>query len=605
MEYYLSLTDAMAGTGALADAAGAKVAVGADVAGMRHVVLLDDVSESGNVNVNQSMVLVLGGKVLTLTGGCVNFGAGTVCTVDGTVPGSRILRSGSGAAAGIVVASGEKLTVKGGDYDALGSFTGSITAVKVTAGKVVMEDANVSSENTCTDNHYLYSRAVQCNPGTDAVIRGGRLAAQGQDQTNALVIGGKAKMEGVELEAVATSNGELYTPAATVMAIGTAELEMKDCEVRCGTQSIDGYGVFNNGADVKLMYCNVTVESQSGFVWGVNTTGTMHMEDCTVTINSQSGAVCGVDTAGTAHMKHCNVTGDSVSGGANGVYVAAGSQLRMDMCNVSGHTASAVVGSGGMNNHGTAIVMNSTAIADSAHGKKGTGVSNYGVCYLLNTDVTGNHSGCQNAGHLYVQGGTFTGWTHGGIYFAPGDHPETENGETGAGYLNYVSDAHIRCGYSGQHSEEIKASAAKFGACVYVGSGSEISVYMDNCVIGGTPVTNFDLEQYKADIEAEIAADPDCGLEVPMINPHAIAFRRFLGERNNILRISNSTVLDDTGNIRIDNADDGSDLGHRLYVGCGTNITVDRVNNRADTIFVPEENYRQNMAWFQAQVQAD
>lgn len=580
MKYYHSLSNALACVGELADATGAKVAVGADVAGMRHVVLLDDVSESGNVNVNQSMVLVLGGKVLTLTGGCVNFGAGTVCTVDGTVPGSRILRSGSGAAAGIVVASGEKLTVKGGDYDALGSFTGNITAVKVTAGKVVLEDANVSSENTCTDNHYLYSRAVQCNPGTDVVIRGGRLAAQGQDQANALVIGGKAKVEGVELEAVATSNGEPYTPAATVMAIGTAELEMKDCEVRCGTQSIDGYGVFNNGADVKLTDCHVTAESQSGFIWGVNTTGTMRMEKCEVS--------CG-----------------SASSSSAGVCVAVGGQLYMDACKAYGHTASALVGSVGIDNYGTAIVMNSTAIADSAHGKKGTGVSNYGVCYLLNTDVTGNHSGCQNAGHLYVQGGTFTGWTHGGIYFAPGDRPETENGETGAGYLNYVSDAHIRCGYSGQHSEEIKASAAKFGACVYVGSSSEISVYMDNCVIGGTPVTNFDLEQYKADIEAQIAADPDCGLEVPMINPHAIAFRRSLGERNNILRISNSTVLEDTGNIRTDNADDGSDLGHRLYVGCGTNITVDRVNNRADTIFVPEENYRQNMAWFQAQVQAD
>lgn len=604
MEYYLSLTDAMAGTGALADAAGAKVAVGADVAGMRHVVLLDDVSESGNVNVNQSMVLVLGGKVLTLTGGCVNFGAGTVCTVDGTVPGSRILRSGSGAAAGIVVASGEKLTVKGGDYDALGSFTGSITAVKVTAGKVVLEDANVSSENTCTDNHYLYSRAVQCNPGTDVVIRGGRLAAQGQDQTNALVIGGKAKVEGVALEAVATSNGELYTPAATVMAIGTAELEMKDCEVRCGTQSIDGYGVFNNGADVKLTDCHVTVESQSGCIWGVNTTGTMHMEDCSVTVNSQSGIVNGVKTTGSIRMVRCEVSSESDSDAVVGVHNLENGNMYMLHCHVCANT-NAVKSSIGVSNGGIAYMEHCDVLADSQNVESAVGVSNGHVCYLLNTDVAGVHSGMSSGGHIFICGGTFTGWTHGGMYFAPGDWPGVENGESGAGYLSYVCDAYTRCGYFGRHADALKAGAAPFVGCGYLGSGYEITVYMDNCVIGGTPAVDFDLEQYRADVEAYIAENPDCGLKAPAIKPPAFCFRRALGEHDNTLCISNSSVLDGTNPFRIDRGFDGEDLGHRLYVGGGTNITEDWVNNRAHTIFVPEENYRRNMAWFQAQIQAD
>ena len=576
MEYYISLTDALAGTGALADAAGAKVSVGADAAGVRHVVLLEDVTESGDVNVTQSMVLVLGGKVLTLAGGSVNFGAGTVCAIDGTMPGSRILRSGSGATAGIVVASGEKLTVKGGDYDALGSFTGNITAVKVTAGKLVLEDAKVSSENTCTDNHYLYSRAVQCNPGTDAVILGGRLEAQGQDQANALVVGGKAKVEGVALEAVSTSTGELYTPAATVMVIGTAELEMEDCQVHCSTQNISGYGVFNNGADVTLTDCNVTVESQSGAIGGVTSSGTMRMERCEVSSESVSGSVTGVSNLenGEMYMYHCRVRANT----------------------------NAMQASTGFYNTGMAYVEHCDVLADSQKVQSGVGVGNNGVCYLIHTDVAGIHSGMSNSGHIFICGGTFTGWTHGGMYFAPGGVPRDENGESGAGYLCYVCDAYTRCGYFGQHADILKAGAAPFVGCGYLGSACEVTVYMDNCVIGGTPMVDFDLEQYRADVEAYIAENPDCGLQPPLIKPPAFCFRRALGEHDNIMLISNSKVLEGTNPFRIDKGFDGEDLGHRLYVGCGTNITTEWVNNRAHTIFVPEENFRQNMAWFKAQV---
>ncbi len=603
MKYYYSLTDAVADVGALADVAGAKVAADTDVAGVRHVVLLDDVTENGQVNVAHSMVLVLGGKVLTLTGGALKFEAGTVCTIDGTAPGSRILRSGNGGSAEAVVASGEKLTIMGGNYDAVGNFPDNVTAVKVTVGKLVMEDVSVSAENTCLNYHYAHARAVQCNPGTEAEILGGQLKAEGQDRANGLMIGGEAKVENVELEAISLSTGEMYVPAATVMILGTAEMEMKNCSIHCSTQAIDGYGVFNNGANLKLENCAVAVESQTSFIWGVsNESGNMQMVDCTIMANSQSGMVWGVGTAGSICMERCKVNSESVQGNSTGIENYAGNWLNMDMCKVISHTSSTEAGCAGVRNNGTGVIVNSVVFADSAHGKKAIGVDNGGVCYLVNTDVTGCHSGCQNGGHLYVQGGIFTGWTHGGLYFASGDRPGVEGGESGEKYLNYICDAYTRCGYLGQHADEIKSTAASFGACAYVGSGSEITVYMDNCVIGGAPAVNFDLLQYRADVEEQLAVDPDCGLRVPQIVPHAIAFRHALGERDNVLKISNSTVLEDTGKIRIDNADDGSDLGHRLYVGCGTNITLDTVNNNADTIFTPERCYRRNMAGFKAQV---
>ena len=107
---------------------------------------------------------------------------------------------------------------------------------------------------------------------------------------------------------------------------------------------------------------------------------------------------------------------------------------------------------------------------------------------------------------------------------------------------------------------------------------------------------DFDLEEYQTNY-SENLADPI------QISPHAVAFRHLLGEINNALYISNSHILTGTGKIRIDNATDGSDLGHRLYVGLGTNITEDMVNNREDTIFVDGGSYRRSKAFFKAQVE--
>lgn len=63
------------------------------------------------------------------------------------------------------------------------------------------------------------------------------------------------------------------------------------------------------------------------------------------------------------------------------------------------------------------------------------------------------------------------------------------------------------------------------------------------------------------------------------------------------------TLSGGSGKFRIDMAADGSDLGHRLYVGMGTNITSDTVNNRSCAIIGGTDCHRRSKASFKAQLQ--
>jgi len=181
---------------------------------------------------------------------------------------------------------------------------------------------------------------------------------------------------------------------------------------------------------------------------------------------------------------------------------------------------------------GTSVISNSSISAYSTYNycedsndgyycSSSNGVVNVGVLTVNNTYVMGTHAGLQNKGSLYINGGVYEGFGHGGIYFS------------GAGTTSYVENATIRecdmpAGYTNTANDN--------NAGMYIG-GSEgmdnISVYMNNCDIYGS-------------------AKP-------------LVLRSTSGEKNNSLYISYSRINEGI-NIRID------DNSHKLYSGIGNNF---------------------------------
>lgn len=160
------------------------------------------------------------------------------------------------------------------------------------------------------------------------------------------------------------------------------------------------------------------------------------------------------------------------------------------------------------------------------------GVVNFGSLTMNNCNVSGTHSGIQSKGELYVNGGTYEGFGHGGFYF------------TGNDIVSYVENATIKdCDMPSGYTQ----NAGDNKAGLYIGGGNgndNIVVYMNNCSV--------------------------IGEEQPII------LRGTSGEQNNTLYISNSTINKETkSGIRIDNNT------HKIYIGKGNNFGLEDVKLRS------------------------
>ena len=600
--FYASLSAAMADintgtqTNALADSTAAGVKVWSAPTGRPCVVLLTDLSESAQVDVNKSIDLVLNGKTLTLTGTAayLNFGAGTDCVIDGRAEGSKIT-SPERDTGNFVVSNGDSLTVLGGTYEANSCYSGYCHAFDAAAGKTKFLDCSMNANNQNNTVSSAGVRVLRVHPGTECLVSGCTVTAEAQKNAYTVMVGGKTTVIGSNI----SSNSE-NSQSNAVMTLSGAETCIDGCSLASHSNLTSVYTIANQGS---MTVKNSTVHAESTNMTGNNYTCVLHNTDGAQAVvkNTVLSAVSNaafartVWNAGNLSVTNCSVSAESNSNIAHSIFTEGNAKTDIRNSAVIANTNSSEYHSYGISNSGILSASCSRVTADAPM-KGAIGINNHGICYLFDADVQGIHSGCCNNGHLYVQGGVFTGWTHGGIYFCPGDRPNTEGGETGAGYLNYVSDAYIRCGYSGIHGEALKALQLPFGACGYVGSGTEITVHMDNCTIDGKVAANFDMDEYRA---ALVAA----GGELPQLAPHLIAFRSSMGETNNTLYISNSHVSGGSGKFRIDMAADGSDLGHRLYVGMGTNITSDTVNNRSCAIIGGTDCHRRSKASFKAQLQ--
>lgn len=125
-------------------------------------------------------------------------------------------------------------------------------------------------------------------------------------------------------------------------------------------------------------------------------------------------------------------------------------------------------------------ISDSKIIADSDHtanaagndyGTTSRGIYSENELYIKNSYVYGTHSGITVKGEkLYVDGGTYESYSHGGIYICKG--------------INQIYNAILKeCPLNEGYIDDGRAGTNHAG--LYIGGGSNINTYIDNCVIKG------------------------------------------------------------------------------------------------------------------------
>jgi len=172
---------------------------------------------------------------------------------------------------------------------------------------------------------------------------------------------------------------------------------------------------------------------------------------------------------------------DTNTGTRAGVTVANGGELNIDNADILA-TAPYGLGVAGIINNGVVKITdcnvyayaNYTANAQHTdYASDSRGIINEGTLTMIDCHVRGTHSGVTAAGTVYVDGGLFEGYGHGGFYFK------------GAETVSYVKNAQIRlCAMPEDYYDDGIAGTNKAG--MYIGGANNVTVYMHNCDFYGS-----------------------------------------------------------------------------------------------------------------------
>lgn len=255
--------------------------------------------------------------------------------------------------------------------------------------------------------------------------------------------------------------------------------------------------------------------------------------------NPNSSFVVG-DTA-TLSVNNASIISNDTGGGTLvGVLVEDGattniSNSSIEVTSLNGLKSDGIRNNGVMTLTNTNVVAYSNYTANAAKNDYATstrGISNEGIMTLKNCYVYGAHSGIRSLGTLYIDGGTYEGYGHGGIYFG------------GSNTTSYVKNAKVSLVDIKIGFDDGIAGTNKAG--FYIGGASNVVVYMDNCNLYGS--------YYPA------------------------VLRSSGNERNNALYISNSIAENYDRYFR----NDGST--NKIYIGTGNNFTIYNTYKESGTV---------------------
>lgn len=311
---------------------------------------------------------------------------------------------------------------------------------------------------------------------------------------------GKCVVSGGTYTTTAKNAGTVRSCNASIAVFSPASLKISNAQIVAEETGSGALGaiVVNDGGYADIINCDISASTTDGVVFGVLSLGMVTISKSEINVtsknNNSQGVQCGRN--GTVNIANCNIK-------AYSNYYADGDT----------YTA------------------------------RSQGVSNMGTLTINDCYVMGTHSGMQNTGTLYVNGGIFESYGHGGIYFS-GDNNTA-----------YVRNAMLKDMLT--MPEGWEGTSQHNGAGFYIGDGSNEKVYMDNCDIYGSAASQIFV----------------------------------IKGGNNALYVSNSTINKLTGgdtNIRID-------AGNKLYLGRGNNFTAEDTNN-PDAVIVTNEVYAQEVA---------
>lgn len=379
-----------------------------------------------------------------------------------------------------------------------------------------------------------YTETTTISPAVDMTINLGGHILSSTDTVGVNITAGNVAIDGRLNGSTIQAKHTQSTGARTIVVDAGANLTIDGGTYVCNTEG-DNSRCIDSSGNLTLTDAAVIGVETTGAIRAVQIAkGTATVSDSTLITNADDGSAYGIVNVGSTTVSNCsiNTTANKDSRGINNS--AAGTATLSD-CSI---TAKATGGTAyGGCNFGTATVSDCTINAytnyapyDSVRQSSvGFGSSVGTTTTLNNCYVMGTHSGVQNQGTLYVNGGTYEGYSHGGFYF-------TESGTT-----SYVRNATIReCAMPNGYSDLDTDGGCNY-AGFYIGGDvdeNNITVYMDNCDIYGS--------------------------KRPFI------FRGTDGEQNNTVYISNSRINKDYTEIgiRIDNDT------HRLYIGQNCNFDI-------------------------------
>lgn len=219
---------------------------------------------------------------------------------------------------------------------------------------------------------------------------------------------------------------------------------------------------------------DVAISGTSGNKATINIDG--RLEGSGINIENDDGNAIVIQTG----LSNFNINGGTytaISDNSHARVVTNQAILNMKNCNISASSTTKAFAIYNASN-GTATMTDCEIYADSPYTNNSDdtgydacsiGVKSYGKVSLTNCNTAGTQSGVESSGYLYVDGGTHKSYGHGGLYVC-GNNTEA-----------YVQNATlIHWEYDGEYGPLINVAGH---AGSYIGSGSYITVYMDNCDI--------------------------------------------------------------------------------------------------------------------------
>lgn len=236
--------------------------------------------------------------------------------------------------------------------------------------------------------------------------------------------------------------------------------------VGASTRVIGGKWSLNTSGNNRAIMCmnigTITAEDAEFLVEAVN-----HV---TAVFNNDVASVGGVMKNGAIHIKNCNIKAHTA---AETVFASFGiiNSKANNICHVSDTTI--FTDSRDFDPHEDGLGTYAVAI-DNAAGA---------TFYIDNVVAHATHSCLSNRGKMYVNGGTYTGFCHGGIYCS--------HGADGEAFINnaYLRDSHYEGIYQDLYAQYTQEGNCSVGG-TYIGGGEEeicsnMTAYFDCCTFEG------------------------------------------------------------------------------------------------------------------------